>query len=180
MQHHAFVQPPLRRPVLHEFQSRLHMPFDSRLKGHKDLESEHAQALLRCRHWSCQVDLHSLPIDHIPCGMQSPRGRHLTHTHATAEPLLCACVQHCRDAGMHQLDGICGSRYHTVPMSVLQDIGTYSAFKLQTSLTARAYLGTSCRRATGFDTPEAHAHEYHHTECHPGHQLPDIYSGSTS
>lgn len=31
------------------------MPLHRRFKGHKDLELEHAQALLRCRHRSSQV-----------------------------------------------------------------------------------------------------------------------------
>ena len=81
---------------------------------------------------------------------------------------------------MHQLDGFCGSRYHAVPMRVLQHIGADTASELQKCHTAGAYLSTTCRRSAGFDTPKAHAHEHHHTECHPGHQLPDIYSGSPS
>lgn len=44
----AIIKPSEQRSAIPQLQSGLYMPLHSRLKRHKDLELEHAQALLRC------------------------------------------------------------------------------------------------------------------------------------
>ena len=79
------------------------MPVHRRFKGHKDLELEHAQALLRCRHRSSQVREQMNSSEGHPMWKSSLEMSLEAHcdTVLNVKPKSDMCMQHRRDAGVY-------------------------------------------------------------------------------